>query len=243
MNAKDHYDSHLGHFYSWMIGDLLTKSEEFLSFLKDHHIGAQPGDVAVDLGAGNGIQTIALAKCGFEVVAIDFNEQLLNELRFNTQKYPVSVIADDLRNVGRHARDASLICCCGDTITHLDGESEVVKLVLDIFDSLRPGGKVIFSFRDYSVPLEGIRRFIPVKSDETRILTCVLEYEKGFVTVTDLLQERVGLEWHQQVSSYKKVRLDRVIFIDMLLKAGFKIQSDEVLGRMITVVACKALKS
>jgi hypothetical protein len=51
-------------------------------------------------------------------------------------------------------------------------------------------------------------RFIPVRSDDSRILTCVLE-EQGdeFVAVHDLLHERRETGWAMSVSSYRKVRL------------------------------------
>jgi SAM-dependent methyltransferase len=239
MDVKEHYDKHLGHFYSWMTGDLSTKVDEFLDFLVSHNIKAQPGDVAVDLGAGNGIQTVALAKRGFAVVAIDFNKQLLHELAVNTKAYPVSVVADDLRNVRLHASDASVVCCCGDTLTHLHSKEDISRLITGIYDVLRPGGKAIFSFRDYSVPLQGVQRFIPVKSDADRILTCVLDYGDEFVTVTDLLNEREGEAWHQKVSSYQKVRLGRTDFIAMLRETGFRVDLDTVISRMITIVVVR----
>ena len=239
MDVKEHYDKHLGEFYSWMMGDLSPKVDDFVRFLTAHHIKAQPGDVAVDLGAGNGIQTIALAKRGFAVVAIDFNKHLLAELATNVREYAVSIVNDDIRNVRLHANDASVVCCCGDTLAHLQSKEDISRLLASIYDALRVGGKAIFSFRDYSVALEGIQRFIPVKSDADRILTCVLDYEDEFVIVTDLLHERVGESWRQKVSSYRKVRLERMTVIDMLCDVGFRIEVDTVENRMITIVAVR----
>jgi 2-polyprenyl-3-methyl-5-hydroxy-6-metoxy-1,4-benzoquinol methylase len=81
MSAKKHYDSHLGNFYSWMIGDFSARSNEQQSFFTSHDILPHDNRIAVDLGCGNGIQSIALAKLGFEVIAVDFNNQLIEELR------------------------------------------------------------------------------------------------------------------------------------------------------------------
>ncbi len=39
--AKDHYENHLGHFYSWMLGDFDTRRQEQENFFKDH--GIVPG--------------------------------------------------------------------------------------------------------------------------------------------------------------------------------------------------------
>lgn len=50
----------------------------------------------------------------------------------------------------------------------------------------------LLSFRDYSVPLQDEKRFIPVRSDEGRILTCFLEYSEDSVLVHDILHERAA---------------------------------------------------
>ena len=138
-----------------------------------------------------------------------------------------------------HADSAAVITCCGDTLTHLDSKSEIEQLVIDVFHSLKPGGKAIFSFRDYSNALTGDARFIPVKSDENRILTCVLDYSPESVTVTDLLHERTGNAWRQSVSSYQKVRLSSADFVDMVTRAGFVVEISTVINRLITVIAVR----
>jgi hypothetical protein len=54
---------------------------------------------------------------------------------------------------------------------------------------------VYISFRDYSKELIGIVRFIPLKSNENKLLTCILDYEDAFVNVTDLLYEKNNDVW------------------------------------------------
>ena len=80
MTVKEHYDNHLGFFYSWMTGDCEDKKREFTNFCKNNNIYPKESGIAVDLGAGNGIQSVALAELGFKVKAIDFNQTLLDEL-------------------------------------------------------------------------------------------------------------------------------------------------------------------
>ena len=66
--VKEHYDSHLGNFYSWMMGDLANKQAEFQNFLIEHALLPQVTKKAIDLGAGHGIQTVPLAKAGYGYV-------------------------------------------------------------------------------------------------------------------------------------------------------------------------------
>lgn len=240
MNVKDHYDNHLAKFYVWMAGDLMTQSQQFSDFLLSQNISPSRTGVALDLGAGHGIQSLALGKMGYKVKAIDFTQELLDELAVNAGSAPIEVIRGDIRTVKDYqAVQAELIVCGGDTLTHLASKSEIKSLLIDCYETLIPGGKLVLSFRDYSKALEGESRFIPVKSDADRIHTCFLEYGPEKVKVTDLLHERVGENWEQKVSSYEKVRLTAVEVVDWLQEAGFQLIFHKVKNRMPHVIASK----
>lgn len=93
------------------------------------------------------------------------------------------------------------------------------------------------SFRDYSNELKNEQRFIPVKSDDKRILTCILEYETDKVKVTDLLYEKTEKGWQQKVSSYEKVRITTNEIITFIENNGMKITFNESINRMQTIIA------
>lgn len=239
MTVKEHYDNHLGHFYSWMMGDFQAKSNEFKNFLNENLIKPSSNKIAVDLGAGHGLQSIPLAEFGFQVLAVDFNQQLLDELKENAKDLKISVINDDIRKVRHFANKPELIICCGDTLSHLDNKAEIKTFIVDIVKSLDLNGKLILSFRDYSNKLTGIERFIPVKSDSNKILTCVLDYEDEFVNVTDLLHEKTNDVWKQKVSTYKKVRLMTNEIVDDIEATGMKIIFNQLVNRLTTIIASK----
>ncbi|MEP2510483.1 MAG: methyltransferase domain-containing protein [Reichenbachiella sp.] len=241
--SKKHYDDHLADFYSWMVGDFLEKKEEFQKFLETNNIYPSNTKVAIDLGAGHGIQSVALLGSGFDVTAIDFSDQLLKELSTNSEGQ-VATIAADIRSIKEYGRlNPELIICCGDTITHLESKSEVTQLIADCEQILVAGGKLILSFRDYSSELADHQRFIPVKSDASRILTCILEYGKEKVKVTDLLYEKTGDQWNQKVSSYEKVRVNPVEVVEAIENCGMSILFNEPINRMQTIVAKKTTNS
>ncbi len=240
MTVKEHYDRHLGNFYSWMIGDFETKRKEFQEFLSSHGILSGSTKKAIDLGAGHGVQSVVLANLGFDVTAVDFNEQLLKELDFHTTGMRVNIIRDDIRSVSRFGKlRPELVVCWGDTLTHLDDRTDIKKFLKDVSSLLEPGGKFLLSFRDYSTALSGDSRFIPVKSDASRILTCVLDYQEEFVTVTDLLHERTENGWQQKVSSYRKVRIAPEDILQVLESNGLAVRFQETVRGMATVLAKK----
>ncbi len=242
MTVKEHYDQHLGDFYAWMVGDFDARQKEHQQFLVANDLSPHSTSIALDLGAGHGIQSVSLAKLGYTVKAIDFNQQLLSELIDNTQRLSVTGFNDDIRLVKKYADpQPELIICWGDTLTHLESLDDIRQLVIDCCESLIEGGKLILSFRDYSTALSGDQRFIPVKSDDTKILTCCLDYEADRVRVTDLLQVKTENGWQQKVSSYYKVRVSPYDVVKILADCGLGVAFNEVVNRMTTLIAIKAV--
>jgi SAM-dependent methyltransferase len=196
--------------------------------------------MAIDLGAGHGLQSVPLAKLGFNVTAVDFNIQLLAELEINARGLNIEIIKDDIKNIKQFVnKEVELIICCGDTLSHLDNKKEIENLLTDISTTLKSGNKTLLAFRDYSMELTGDNRFIQVKSDDTRILTCVLDYENEVVRVTDLLHEKTETGWKQKVSSYNKVRILTSEIVKRLEVSGMEIQLNEVINGMSTIIAVK----
>jgi len=96
------------------------------------------------------------------------------------------------------------------------------------------------SFRDYTGALDGTSRFILVKSDASRILTCFLEYATDTVMVHDVIHERTDQSWQMRVSAYPKLRLEPTRVIDTLRESGFvSVRSEAGLGGMVRVVATR----
>src|SRR5581483_5957004 len=152
----------------------------------------RPSATALDLGCGHGVYSVALARLGYSVIALDTCPALLAELRARAQGSQIRVVEADLLSF-RDYCPASVDCiaCMGDTITHLATEDEVSRVVRAASEALRVGGIFIVTFRDYTgTPPLGTARLIPVRSDESRIMTCLLEYAESHVDVTDMVYER-----------------------------------------------------
>lgn len=240
MTVKQHYDQHLGNFYSWMAGDFNTQQQQFENFLKEQNIFPSSTKLAFDLGAGHGIQSVALAHLGFHVKAIDFNEQLLTELKIHTNALDVEAIQADMHQFRKYVTDTpELIICWGDTLTHLDSKVDIYQLIQDISHTLPKGGKLLLSLRNYTNALSGDNRFIHVKSDEQRIVTCFLEYFTDYVRVTDLLYEKDGLTWVQKVSSYNKVRITPEEVRQEIQNNGLHMLLCDTVNGMIRIIAVK----
>lgn len=208
MTPKDHYEKLLGKVYSWMMGDFQKKMLEQKNFFLSNGITPGKNRLAFDLGCGNGIQTIALADIGFRVQAVDFHTGLLQELATRAFNLPITIHLNEITTFLNETSDSpELIVCMGDTITHLESRMQVETVISAIVRKLPAGGKAVFSFRDLSEERHGPDRFIPVRSDDSRAMLCFLEYFPQHVLVHDIVLEKEGDVWKQNIGSYPKLRL------------------------------------
>jgi len=235
VTVAEHYASHLAPIYLWMAGGmdaaLSAGSTDLAAFM--------PGaGLAVDLGAGFGMHSIPLARGGYRVVAVDNSAALLGTLRDHSAGLPIRTLESNLLNFRKLiAEPAELVICMGDTLTHLQTLSDLEQLCDGVAQSLAPTGRFVATFRDYSSSVTGELRFIPVRSDADRILTCFLEESGDHMDVHDIIHERDGAQWKLKVSSYRKLRLAPSVVEKALRTRGLVTRVEPGPRGMIRVVA------
>ena len=239
-SVSEHYANHLGPIYIWMAGGFDSAVKRGAAEIDAIDVPLLSKSVAVDLGAGFGMHAIPLANRGFSVIAIDTCTELLEELRRCRNTLPVQTIEDDLLVFRKHlTTEAQIVLCMGDTLTHLSDAESVLQLISEVSEALMNGGRFIITFRDYSQALTGEQRFIPVRSDDRRILTCFLEYADSYVTVHDILHELDTSGWHLRVSSYRKLRLSPDWICTVLDSSGFDVRREPGMAGMVRLVATR----
>ena len=234
-SATEHYDRLLAAHYTWMLGgDIVAVAREQARLLRELGVGPRAaGALAVDLGCGPGTQSLALAELGCSpVLAVDTSRALLDELSdlagrtgYSSAIQPVR--ADIRAALTEHTRPSSVaaVVCMGDTLTHLPTREDVTALLRDAAQALAADGQLVLSYRDLTSPLTGTDRFLPVRADDDRIMTCFLEYvDDDTVVVHDLIHTRSGSTWSQQVSSYPKLRIGTEWLTRSCHDAGLDVQ-------------------
>jgi hypothetical protein len=109
-------------------------------------------------------------------------------------------------------------------------------LLADAAQALRPGGRLVLGFRDLS---RVTARFILVRGDQARVLTCALEEQGDFLVVHDLLHERdeSAAVWKLAVSSYRKLRLSPDDVSADAVAAGLEVVALGAEQGLVTLVA------
>jgi 2-polyprenyl-3-methyl-5-hydroxy-6-metoxy-1,4-benzoquinol methylase len=236
----EHYENHLARYYAWISGGVDEKKEENRKFFVDHDIQPIRSGLAFDLGAGCGFQSVPLAQLGFRVVALDLSAKMLAQLKKTAKNLPIETICDDLSNFTNYkSENIELVVCMGDTLTHLDDLKKVRTLLDTVFSALQNGGCLILSFRNLTQELVELDRFIPVKSNETTIFTCFLEFEKDRVKVHDIIYEKNNGQWVLQKSVFQKLRISPDWTQKYLQKIGFAIEFYEEQNGLIFIIARK----
>ena len=243
LSAIEHYENFLADHYTWMSGPYLEKVAHQHDLLMRSGIAPGATREALDLGCGPGAQSIALAQLGFSVTAIDANAQLLEELHSRAGNLPIRTVLQDLCDLATCSAlpaQADVAVCIGDIIPHLPSTQCITTLFKQVSELLGPHGKFILGFRDLSVEHQGLDRFIPIRGDNERIMTCFLEYEPETVIVHDLIYVRQGNRWDLRKSSYRKLRLSILWVCTQLEARGFTVLSREQTAGVWTVVTSKA---
>jgi SAM-dependent methyltransferase len=236
--VREHYDAVLAEHYSRMFGDFEVKTAEQRALLERLGVPApSPGAVAVDLGCGSGFQSVALARLGYRVLAVDFSRRLLRELTARTRGLPVEAVAGDIREVARLTpRGIALAVCMGDTLLHLEREADLDRVVRGVARRLISGGRLVLSFRDLSDELRDLDRVIPVGAWDDLVMTCFLEYEASTVKVHDLVWVRQPDGWRLRKGMYRKLRLAPARVAERMIAAGFAVERHDAPGGLVALV-------
>lgn len=267
--TQSHYD-YLADYYDWMTGDFETNFEETLKFFRNNniHTPKNKNGIAVDLGAGSGAQTVPLAVLGYDVIAVDFCQKLLNLLEERAVKRNVrekiqTVCGDLLKFTESIPREGvEMVVCMGDTLTQLGNMEEVKRLLVKISTALQPNGIVVLTFTNLAGAevQNSMSKFIPMRNDDNTIFTCYMEFEKTHVKVHELLyikresdpnlkeESQPSLygptpdkhqKWRLFQGWYKKVRIRYEDIWELLRKIGFQILKFENNNGHITFIAQK----
>lgn len=225
--VSEHYRALLASNYTWMLGGDIEATAAGQRDLLAGLLSADRGP-AVDLGCGSGAQALALADLGYAPVhAVDPDPTLLDELRTHAAGRPdvLPRQADAVTAlVDLDASSVAACVCMGDTLLHLPDRDEVLAMFREVARVLRPGGALVLTYRDLTRPLQGTARFIPVRQDGDRIMTCFLDFAaEDTVEVHDIIHTRTDAGWTMAVSSYPKLRLSADWVVEQLGAAGLAV--------------------
>jgi hypothetical protein len=218
-NINDSYfDGIYKEVWKSFIPEILTQRE--VAFLETY-FGLQPGMHVIDLMCGYGRHSIALARKGIHVTAVDNLESYIKEIKLISlsEGIPIQAIKTNVINF-QSPRKANLTICMGNSINFYN-KTEITQVLLNTRDSMLPFGRILIN--TWSLYEIVMPRFQPESKITVDDITChsvsqLLENPNRIESTTVFLKGQKYLE--------EKNAIDYIYSIaeinDLLGECGFK---------------------
>jgi len=166
----------------------------------------------IDVGAGSARHAIMFATWGFDVIAVDPDDSMLEQAHMNAARFVHDIAVGngslDIVKGGfgeLHKLDigpADAVTCTGNALPHVAGRDGLTEALADFASVLVPGGLLVLHLLNHARLLAARPRVIPPKvvetAEDTRVFVRVIDYPPGdesldfdFVTLS---RDRAG-EW------------------------------------------------
>ncbi|MBX3065474.1 MAG: class I SAM-dependent methyltransferase [Anaerolineae bacterium] len=189
----------------------------------------------LDASCGTGTQSIALAKLGYEVTAMDPSRNMLHKARQNALKYNVgdkiSIGRANFLNLPRAVTGPfDAVITKGNSLPHLLQDDQLQAAISNFYNLLRPGGLVVIGIRDYDFMMEDRARFVPRQyhegdgDEKDYILFDVWDWDDGppvTVTFNTFIVSGKDKQYQVNKQSVKYRALKQEELEKMMKQAGF----------------------
>jgi SAM-dependent methyltransferase len=199
-------------------------------------LAEEAGGPVLDIGAGTGRVSLALASVGVPVVALDVDASLLRALERRAAALPVETVAADARafSLGRRF---PLILVPMQTLQLLGGPAGRAAFLRCARDHLEPGGRVAAALGDALDAFDGDRELPPPPDAleiegvryASRLLSVVEEDGRAVIR----RRREIAGPGERRESSDAVVRLERVSAGDVAAEAaahGFRREPDRLIA-------------
>ena len=183
------------------------------------------GKIACDLGCGTGELAIRLHEKGWDVIAVDCSEEMLdvfNDKRAELGLYDILILNQDITQLDMYGT-VDLFTCTFDTVNHLNGAEDVQKLFDKVSLFMHPDGVFIFDMNsEYKhINILGNEKFSFEEEEADCIWQNTLDTEKGRTKISIKINDKQSGEIYSEEFFEHFYSLEQIEA--MLGKAGMKI--------------------
>ncbi len=190
--------------------------------------GEAPKDV-LDAACGNGGYSFGLSESGYNITAIDLDEEMVKSIRAKNKNIDAEVL--NMLDIEILNKKFDLIFCIGNSLVHLKDNEEIYKFLKSCKRSLKPNGKLLLQIVNYDRVLDKDIKSLPTIENENVKLVFERHYQYlkdehkvDFKTVLKVAGEE--LENHVLLYPIKSSELKELLemsgFSIVSLYGGFK---------------------
>ena len=181
--------------------------------------------IVCDLGCGTGELAFRFNRAGYNVIAVDNSDEMLDVLfdkRDEEQAYNIQILKQDITELDMFGT-VDLFTCTFDTVNHLEGADSVQKLFDKVSLFMHPDGVFIFDMNTQYKHTEVLKNevfdFIDEEADCHWQNTLYADENRTKISIT-INDKHAGEQYHEEFFEYY-YSLDEVK--TMLKKAGLEI--------------------
>ena len=199
-----------------------------LEFIKTA-AGLPPKSV-LDVACGSGGYSVALAKAGYSVTAVDLDEKMIAMTLEKERQEHLGINAlacnmlDISRSFGTGAFD--LIFCIGNSIVHLGSKTDILDALKQMRFCLKPGGALIIQIINFDRVFKHNITSLPTITNDEIGLKFVRNYsyddKSGLIKFNTLLTVNGSGDKEEYVNSVELLPLLSSDLKELMDKAGFK---------------------
>lgn len=181
--------------------------------------------IVCDLGCGTGELAFRFHNAGYDVIAVDNSDEMLDVLfdkRDEAEAYGVQILKQDITELDMFGT-VDLFTCTFDTVNHLEGAEKVQKLFDKVSLFMHPDGVFIFDMNTAYKHLNVLKNeafdFLDDEADCYWQNTLYARENKTKISIT-INDKHAGEKYHEEFFEYF-YSLEQIK--DMLKKAGLEI--------------------
>ena len=151
--AADDYDT-LASVYDWIVPPELLTPEGSVAAFEPYVEDVPPGARVLDCAAGTGPLAVGLALRGFDVVATDASQGMVERTRSLAASHGVDLDARVCRWEDLDAQDFApfdAVFCVGNSLAHAPGSEARRAALRAMAGALKPGGRLVLTSRNFDL--------------------------------------------------------------------------------------------
>ena len=207
---------------------IFPTGEQQLKFIAQ--AAGMPPKKVLDIACGSGGYSVALAKAGYSVTAIDLDEKMIEMTLAKKHKEGLDIDAmvcnmlDISKRFGGNAFD--LVFCIGNSIVHLRSKEDILDALKQMQACVKPGGTLVIQIINFDRVFKHRISSLPTIVNDDIGLKFVRNYDydekKGFIKFNTLLtvnEANGGEEYENTVELLPLMSSD---LKELMKKAGFR---------------------
>ena len=163
--------------FSTYYDDIFQTSADKVEFLANY---AEKNEAILDVATGTGNYAIALAQKNYSVRGLDLSEAMIKQAqtKIKDRELDVEFKVGDMREATAiYEQEFALIYCIGNSIVHLDNETEIENVFKKFYTLLNKSGQLILQIVNYDRILDKNITSLPTINNQEKNIKLIRNYE------------------------------------------------------------------